>query len=115
MGETSDQRLELAFAIASLAPDEVPINILIANDGIFNSYCGLRSSGGYKDDCGMAVYNAKDYFEDIAGGREFHLKDSGRFALKAGANGIITGGYLTKTGNESHKDILMINELGLKI
>jgi biotin synthase len=51
----------------------------------------------------------------IAGGREFHLKDSGRFALKAGANGIITGGYLTKTGNESHKDILMINELGLKI
>ena len=33
MGETSDQRLVLAFAIASLAPDEVPINILIANDG----------------------------------------------------------------------------------
>ena len=42
---------------------------------------------------------------------EIHLKDSGRFALKAGANGIMTGGYLTKTGNESHKDILMINRL----
>lgn len=115
MGETSDQRLELAFAIASLAPDEVPINILIANDGTPLAHtAGLDPVGVIKTIAVWRFIMPKTILK-IAGGREFHLKDSGRFALKAGANGIITGGYLTKTGNESHKDILMINELGLKI
>jgi biotin synthase len=50
----------------------------------------------------------------IAGGREVHLGDNERIALKAGANGIITGGYLTTGGNEPNKDIAMIEEIGLK-
>jgi biotin synthase len=50
----------------------------------------------------------------IAGGREVHLKDKERLALKAGANGIITGGYLTTGGNQPNKDIAMIKEIGLK-
>src|SRR6478736_2754473 len=33
MGENDRQRLELAFSIKSLKPDEVPINILIARNG----------------------------------------------------------------------------------
>src|SRR6187431_25753 len=33
MGESTKQRLELAFSIKSLQPDEVPINILIARSG----------------------------------------------------------------------------------
>jgi biotin synthase len=49
----------------------------------------------------------------IAGGREVHLKDKGRLALKAGANGLITGGYLTVGGNSPHKDLQMIQEIGL--
>jgi biotin synthase len=51
----------------------------------------------------------------IAGGRELHLKDKERFALKAGANGIITGGYLTTRGNNIEKDMTMIKEVGLKV
>jgi biotin synthase len=43
-----------------------------------------------------------------------HLKDKDRLALKAGANGIITGGYLTTGGNAPNKDIAMIREIGLK-
>jgi biotin synthase len=50
----------------------------------------------------------------IAGGREIHLKHSDRLALKAGANGIITGGYLTTSGNSPDKDIAMIKEIGLE-
>ena len=49
----------------------------------------------------------------IGGGREIHLKDMGRLALKAGANGLITGGYLTVGGNKPDKDLRMIHEIGL--
>ena len=50
----------------------------------------------------------------IAGGREVILKDKERLALKAGANGIITGGYLTTGGNKPDQDIAMIKDIGLK-
>jgi biotin synthase len=43
-----------------------------------------------------------------------HLKHNDRLALKAGANGIITGGYLTTGGNTANNDIAMIKEIGLK-
>jgi biotin synthase len=49
----------------------------------------------------------------IAGGREINLKDKDRIALKAGANGIITGGYLTTGGKSSREDLEMIKEIGL--
>jgi biotin synthase len=41
------------------------------------------------------------------------LKDNGRLALRAGANGLITGGYLTIGGNSPDKDLQMIHEIGL--
>jgi biotin synthase len=50
----------------------------------------------------------------IAGGREVHLKEKERIALKAGANGLITGGYLTTSGNNANEDITMIREIGLQ-
>ncbi|MGB7960176.1 MAG: hypothetical protein WCF46_09810 [Nitrososphaeraceae archaeon] len=34
-------------------------------------------------------------------------------ALKAGANGIITGGYLTTNGNDPSRDIQMIQDIGI--
>jgi biotin synthase len=43
-----------------------------------------------------------------------HLNHNEKLALKAGANGIITGGYLTTGGNMAQKDIAMIKEIGLK-
>ena len=33
MGENEKQRLELAFSIKSLQPDEIPLNILIGREG----------------------------------------------------------------------------------
>jgi biotin synthase len=50
----------------------------------------------------------------LAGGREVHLKENDKMALRAGANGIITGGYLTTGGNEAKRDIAMIREIGLR-
>ena len=48
-------------------------------------------------------------------GERCTLKDKDdKIVLKAGANGIITGGYLTTSGNKSEEDIKMIKEIGLK-
>jgi biotin synthase len=49
----------------------------------------------------------------LAGGRELHLKEKDKIALKAGANGLITGGYLTLGGNSPEIDLRMIHEIGL--
>lgn len=114
MGESARQRIELAFSLASLYPDEVPINILIGREGTpMGSYVPLEPLEAIKTIAVWRFIMPKTILK-IAGGREVHLKDRDRLALRAGANGIITGGYLTTGGNEPNKDISMIKEIGLK-
>jgi biotin synthase len=114
MGENNKQRLELAFSLASLHPEEVPINILIGREG--TPMAGLQPIEPLEAIKTIAVWRfiMPKTILKIAGGREVHLKDKDRLALKAGANGIITGGYLTTGGNAPNKDIAMIKEIGLK-
>lgn len=114
MGESPKQRLELAFSLASLNPEEVPINILIGREG--TPLEALRPMDPLEAIKTIAVWRfiMPKTILKIAGGREVHLKDNDRLALKAGANGIITGGYLTTGGNAPNKDIAMIKEIGLK-
>lgn len=114
MGETAGQRIELAFSIAELSPDEVPMNILIGREG--TPMEGMRTIDPLDAIKTIAVWRfiMPKTILKIAGGREIHLKDKERWALKAGANGIITGGYLTTKGNSPNKDITMIKEIGLK-
>ena len=115
IGETPIQRLELAFSIASLQADEVPINILITRKGtpLYNlaplgPLDAIRTISVWRFIMPRAIIK-------IAGGREVHLKDKDKLALNSGANGIITGGYLTSGGNSAPKDILSIKEIGLKV
>lgn len=114
MGESEKERLELAFSLASLHPEEVPINILIGREG--TPMADLKPIEPLEAIKTIAVWRfiMPKTILKIAGGREVHLKDKDRLALKAGANGIITGGYLTTGGNAPNKDIAMIKEIGLK-
>jgi biotin synthase len=114
MGESNKERLELAFSLASLHPDEVPINILIGREGTpMTGFQPIEPLEAIKTIAVWRFIMPKTILK-IAGGREVHLKDKDRMALKAGANGIITGGYLTTGGNSPNKDIAMIKEIGLK-
>jgi biotin synthase len=114
MGESQRQRLELGFAIQSLDPDEVPINILIGREGTpLATLTPLDAVDIIKTIAVWRFIMPKTILK-IAGGREVHLEDKGKIALKAGANGIITGGYLTTGGNKPNTDISMIQEIGLK-
>jgi biotin synthase len=116
MGESPLQRLELAFSLSDLKPDEVPVNILIPQKGT-----PLILNGNFltNDDIVKTIavwrFIMPKTILKIAGGREVHLGDNGKYILQAGANGIISGGYLTTGGNMHNKDIEMIKEIGLKI
>ncbi len=116
MGESPLQRLELAFSLSDLKPDEVPVNILIPQKGT-----PLIHNGNFltNDDIVKTIavwrFIMPKTILKIAGGREVHLGDNGKYILQAGANGIISGGYLTTGGNKHNKDIEMIKEIGLKI
>ncbi len=114
MGETPRQRLELAFALSSLKPEEVPINLLIAKEG--TPLSGSKPLDEIEAMVTVAVWRfiMPRTILKIAGGRERHLADNGRGLLRGGANGIITGGYLTSDGNEAARDLAMIEEIGLK-
>src|ERR687894_393579 len=114
MGESPRQRIELAFSLASLYPEEVPVNILISREG--TPLASLKPMEPLEAIKTIAVWRfiMPRTILKIAGGRELHLKHNDRLALKAGANGIITGGYLTTGGNSANKDIAMIKEIGLK-
>jgi biotin synthase len=114
LGESARQRIELAFSLASLDPEEVPVNILIGREG--TPLAGIEPLDPLEAIKTIAVWRfiMPKTILKIAGGREVHLKDNDKLALKAGANGIITGGYLTTSGNQANRDIAMIREIGLK-
>lgn len=113
MGETPQQRIELGFSIASLRPEEVPVNILVAQQGTPLAQVPQISEDDVIRLIAVWRFIMPTTILKIGGGRELHLKDKGRLALKAGANGLITGGYLTVGGDSPHKDLRMIHEIGL--
>jgi biotin synthase len=115
MGESPEQRLELAFALADLDPDEVPINILISREGTPLMYKHPLTTDDIIKTIAVWRFIMPKTILKIAGGREKYFRDNGRYALKAGANGIISGGYLTTGGNQQNKDLEMIKEIGLEV
>jgi biotin synthase len=114
MGETKEQRLELAFEASDLKPEEFPVNILIPRMG--TPLANTKPLDPMEVIKTIAVYRfiLPRSIIKVAGGREVHLKELQSLALLGGANGIITGGYLTVGGNTPEQDIRMIRELGLK-
>jgi biotin synthase len=114
MGESRKQRIELAYSLSALDPDEVPINMLIPREGTPKELdkCSIDPMDIIRTIAVWRFIMPKTILK-IAGGREVHFNDGGKLALQAGANGIITGGYLTTNGNEPNKDIQMIHEIGL--
>lgn len=114
LGETPQQRVELGIALQSIDPEEVPINILIGREGTPLYDNKLITTEEILKTIATFRFLMPKTIIKIAGGREVHLKEKDKIILKAGANGIITGGYLTTKGNKAKDDIQMIKEIGLR-
>jgi biotin synthase len=113
LGETRDQRLELAIELGRLYPEEVTINILVAMPGTpLELQTDLPNSEIVRI-FSVIRFLLPESVIKISGGRESKLDDAGEELLQSGANGIITEGYLTMGGNEAKKDQQLIEKIGL--
>ena len=116
MGETLEQRAELAAELASLDPHEVPLNFLNPRPGtpfgdqeVMSSADALRAIGAFRLAMPRTILR-------YAGGRELTLGDLGtREGLLGGINAVIVGNYLTTLGRNADEDIALLGELEMPI
>ena len=114
LGETREQRLEMAIELGRLYPEEVTINILVAMPGTpLELQTDLPNSEIVRI-FSVIRFLLPESVIKISGGRESKLNDAGEELLQSGANGIITEGYLTMGGNEAKKDQELIEKIGLQ-
>lgn len=114
LGETREQRLELILDIASIRPEEVTMNILVPMPGTPLELQTPLSPSEIVRSFALLRFLLPTSIIKISGGREKNLDDEGEQLLQSGANGIITGGYLTVDGNAPQKDFNMIKKIGLE-
>nr|MBU1328006.1 biotin synthase BioB [Candidatus Omnitrophota bacterium] len=111
MGETLEDRIDLAFWLKELAVDSVPINVLVPIKGTpLGEKVPLSPEEALRT---IALFRIilKDKIIKIAAGRESVFGDAQSSAFMAGANGMLIGGYLTIKGQELEKDKRLIKEI----
>lgn len=111
LGETYEDRIDMALDIRDLGVKSVPINMLNAIEGTpFEKNERLTDDDMRRI---VAIYRFILPYAAIrlAGGRGL-LSDKGKACFKSGANAAISGDMLTTTGITINDDIKMITELG---
>ncbi len=116
LGETVAQRAEFAAQLASLAPDEVPMNFLNPRPGTpLAEQDVLAGSEALKTVAAFRLALPRTILR-FAGGREITLGDLGaRQGMLGGINAIIVGNYLTTLGRPADRDLQMLGELQMPI
>lgn len=111
MGETLEQRLELAFELRELEILSIPINLLTPIENTpFADYRPLTLEEVLVGIAMFRFINPQAVVR-LAGGRnQFGQKQFSFF--QAGANGAIVGNYLTTAGNNLEDDLHFISKLG---
>ncbi|MBI3322162.1 MAG: biotin synthase BioB [Candidatus Omnitrophica bacterium] len=115
LGESRDQRIQLAFALAELDVECAPINVL-------NPRPGTPLEPTTPPDP-MEVVKTIAVFRfilpraklELGGGREVNLRDFQSMAFLAGANSLIIGGYLTTRGRRPDQDVQLLKDLGFSV
>ena len=112
MGESMEQRLEMAFELRELGVHSVPINILNPIKGT-----AMADQPPMKP---LEILRIFALFRFImpkmgirtAGGREVNLRDLQSVGLMSGLSGMLIGGYLTTGGRDSAMDLQMVKDMG---
>lgn len=113
LGESLEQRAELAWTLAEIGVDSIPLNFLNAIPGTRLEHMprlapevALRTIALFR-----ILHPGRDIL--IAGGRAHVLGDWQSWLYAAGANGMMTGDYLTTSGEAFEADLAMMRTLGV--
>jgi biotin synthase len=113
LGESREQRVEMAFQLASLDPTSVPINLLNPRPGTkFGDRDYMDPWEAVKWIAIFRLILPAALFR-LCGGRIENLGELQPLAVKAGLNGVMMGNFLTTLGSEPEDDRAMFEELGL--
>src|ERR1035437_350695 len=113
MGETREDRCELAFALKALGVHIVPMNFLNPIAGTpFAQREPLPPLEILKSIACFRFILPKQEIT-VAGGRTVNLRDLQSLIFMAGASGLMVGNYLTTLNQPVEKDLQMIKDLGL--
>ena len=116
MGETLEQRAELADQLGELEPHEVPLNFLNPRPGTpFGDLPVMPANDALRCIAAFRLALPRTILR-YAGGRELTLGDLGtRDGLLGGINAVIVGNYLTTLGRDPKADLALLDELQMPI
>jgi biotin synthase len=115
LGESPQQRVEMAFELAALDPTSVPINLLNPRPG--TKFGDRDLMDPWEAVKWIAIFRLvlPDALFRLCGGRVENLGDLQPLAIKAGVNGVMMGNFLTTLGNSPEQDRDMFEALGLNV
>ena len=113
MGETREDRCDLAFELKAIGANVVPVNILNPIPGTpFEKNPPLPALEILKTiACFRFILPRQEIM--IAGGRTVNLRDAQSMIFMAGASALMVGNYLTTLNQPVEKDLQMLKDLGL--
>lgn len=116
MGETIEQRVEMAMELAEIEPNSIPINILmpIPETPFENYHDKIDEENVLRTMAIFKIANPKSVIR-FCGGRMRLSQENQELALKTCVEGILVGNYLTTVGREPHEDLETANKLGKNI
>ena len=114
LGETPEDRIDMALELRSLGVTSVPVNVLNPIPGT-----PLENRTPLKNDevrriCAVFRFILPSASIRLAGGRSL-LGDDGRGCFMSGANAAISGNMLTTLGESVKSDVEMLGEMGYKV
>jgi len=113
LGESREQRVEMAFQLAKINPTSVPINMLNPRPG--TKFGDRDFMDPWEAVKWIAIFRLilPEALFRLCGGRVENLGELHQLAVKAGLNGVMMGNFLTTLGSEPEDDRAMFEELGL--
>lgn len=114
MGETWEDRLDMAFSLCDMEIKSIPINILKPIGGTPLGEMPPLSEEEILRTIAMFRYINPEAEIRLAAGRD-RMERSGERGFKAGANAAITGDMLTTSGNNITEDRQMLAALGFEV
>ena len=113
LGETREDRIDMAFTLRELGVKSVPVNMLNPIAGTPYEENPRLTAADMRRIAAVYRFILPDASIRLAGGRGL-LEDKGKSCFRSGANAAISGDMLTTSGYTIESDLEMIHRLGYR-